>query len=149
MKIVSKSLQRVVVTCAAATLFTPLTYAQCPAGVTDPATVLFGTWTFSMRGYLGVGSPFASAGQFNAALKTINGTIVTTLTITQSTSDGIRLEVDTGSYQVFPDCSGGTLTFKTSSRPFQFDFWFDEFFTEIRFVSTNGGIAVKGTAEAF
>jgi hypothetical protein len=61
--------------------------------------------------------------------------------------------MEPGSYQVSPDCSGGTLTFlvsgNTSSRPSQFDFWFDEFFSEIRFVSTNSGIAVKGTAETF
>ena len=135
-------------TFAAILSITSPAHAQCPDGVTNPVEVLFGTWTFDMHGQIRA-APFASAGQFTAALKTVNGAQVPTLTITQTTSDGARLETDTGTFQVFPDCSGGTLTFNTSSRPFQFDFWFDEFFSEIRFVSTSTGVSVKGTAEMF
>ena len=126
-------------------------HAQCPSGTTDPSQLLFGTWTFHMRGQVG-STQFAAAGQFMASIQSRMGIPVPTLTITQSSSDGSRLQTFTGSFQVFPDCSGGTLTFNTadtSTRPSQFDFWFDEFFTEIRFVSTNSGIAVKGTAEMF
>ena len=129
---------------------TPPTHAQCPAGTTNPAELLFGTWTFDMRGEVGAILSFASAGQFTAALQTLSGGgQIAGLTITRSTSTGVSLEVISGRYQIFSDCSGGTLTFNTFSGPSQFDFWFDEFFSEIRFVSTNNDVAVKGTAEMF
>jgi hypothetical protein len=115
--------------------------------VADPLILLVGTWIFDMEGFAPPPMPFASAGQFMATIRTVNGVEVPRLTITRSTSDGVRQEIDTGSYQIFDDCSGGTLIFNTSTRPFQFDFWFDELFGEIRFVSTNPGFVIVGSAE--
>jgi hypothetical protein len=142
-------------TCVAATLFiAPHARAQCPAGVTDPRTVLVGTWTYEMRGSAPIAPPrhYTAAGRFAAFIGVIPGAPVGTppvgrLTITQSSSEGARQEVDAGTFQVFADCSGGTLTFNLSQRFLQFDFWFDENFSEIRFVSTTSGVSVKGTAE--
>jgi hypothetical protein len=124
--------------------------------VTDPLILLVGTWTFDMDGSfpsLAPGQtappppPFASAGQFTAAIQTVNGVETPTLTITRSTSTGVSLEVISGRYQIFNDCSGGTLTVNTLSGPSKFDFWFDKFYGEIRFVSTNSGFVILGRAE--
>ena len=124
------------------------TVPACPAGVTNPATQLVGTWSYNFNGWTTpLFSPYASAGQFIAKLETVNGVANTpTLAITQSTTDGARQETATGIFTVFPDCSGGTLTFFTSSRGLQFDFWFAENFTELRLVSTTPGTFFSGSA---
>lgn len=137
--------------CASVSLFmAPQAHAQCPAGTTNPLSVLVGKWTYDMDGQLPGGLAYAAAGQFVASVGTTpSGVAVGRLTITQSSSDGARQETDAGTYQISLDCSGGTLTFNLSQRPLQFDFWFDEAFGEIRFVCTNPGIAVRGSAERF
>jgi len=127
------------------------TVPACPAGVTNPATQLVGTWSYNLNGFVSTRessfAPYASAGQFIAKLETVNGVANTpTLAITQSTTDGARQETATGIFTVFPDCSGGTLTFFTSSRGLQFDFWFAENFTELRLVSTTPGTFFSGSA---
>ena len=118
----------------------------CPAGTTSPLTLLVGTWTFGMKGYLPAKQPYAAAGQLTASIRTVKDVQAGILTIVQSSSFA-RQERDVGAYQVFPDCSGGTLTFTLSSRPLTFDFWFDESFGEIRFVSTTSGAVIHGSAE--
>jgi hypothetical protein len=128
------------------------TVPACPAGLANPLTQLLGTWSYNLSGFKA--SPpvpfFASAGQFFAALTTVNGVPDSpALAIIQSTTDGARLETATGAFTVLPDCSGGTLTFFTSSRALTFDFWFDNGFTELRLVSTTEGTALSGTARKF
>ena len=124
------------------------TVPACPAGVTNPLSQLVGTWSYNFNGWTSpLFSPYASAGQFIARLETVNGVANTpTLSVTQSTTDGARLETAPGSFSVFPDCSGGTITFFTSSRGLQFDFWFAANFTELRLVSTTPGTFFSGTA---
>jgi hypothetical protein len=124
------------------------TVPACPAGVTNPLTQLIGTWSYNFNGWTNPPFlPFASAGQFIATLQTVNGTPNTpVLSITQSTTDGVRQEVAPGSFSINSDCSGGTITFFTSSRGFLFDFWFAANFTELRMVSTGSGAYLSGTA---
>jgi hypothetical protein len=104
-------------------------------------------WTFDMDGFGPLPAAFAGAGQFTATIRTINGVETPTLSITQSSSASLRLEAVPGKYQIFGDCSGGTLLFNTDSGPSQFDFWFDEFYGEIRFVSTSSQFVITGRAE--
>jgi hypothetical protein len=127
------------------------TVPACPAGVTNPLTQLVGTWSYNFNGWVSPPIPpflpFASAGQFIARLETVNGVPNTpVLAITQSTTDGARLEMAPGSFSVNPDCSGGTITFFTSSRGFLFDFWFANNFTELRMISTSPNTWFSGTA---
>jgi hypothetical protein len=138
------------VTSVIATLLTsPLARAQaCPSDTMNPLSVLTGVWTFDMDGWQPIGIPFAAAGQFVASVNTVNGVQVGSLVIKQSSSV-VRLEKDIGTYQIFPDCSGGTLIFTVSSQPLAFDFWFDESFGEIRFVSARAGAVIRGSAERF
>lgn len=124
------------------------TVPACPAGVTNPASQLVGTWSYNFNGWTSpLFSPFSSAGQFIAMLQTVNGNANTpVLSITQSTTDGARQETATGTFTVNSDCSGGTITFFTSSRGLQFDFWFAASFTELRLISTTPGTWFSGTA---
>jgi hypothetical protein len=119
----------------------------CPA---NPLQTLSGRWVFSMEGFApSPQQPFASAGQFLASIGTRGGSPIGLLTITQTSdlSGSITSqETDTGTFQIFPDCSGGSLTFNLSSRPLTFDFWFKNGGTAIRFVSTTPGTIVHGTA---
>ncbi|HEY1493458.1 MAG TPA: hypothetical protein VGF49_02905, partial [Candidatus Solibacter sp.] len=92
---------------------------------------------------------FAGAGQFSAAIDTLTDPESGIMSVTQSSSVPVRSEMDTGTYQVLPDCSGGTMTFNVSNEPITFDFWFDNTFTEIRFVSTTSGTALRGSAARF
>jgi hypothetical protein len=117
----------------------------------NPLLTLFGTWTYSTEGFAPSAQPSASAGRFVAGIG-INeaGNPVGLLTITASSSnDGqiVRLEQDVGSYTIFPNCSGGTLTFNLSTGPRQYDFFFVNG-SKMFFVSTTPGVTVRGTAEA-
>jgi hypothetical protein len=123
--------------------------AKCPAGTASPLTGLTGTWTFGMDGQVPRGIPFDAPGQFTASISTVNNGQVGILSLTQSSSTSVRLETDSGTYQIFPDCSGGTMTFNVSNRPLAFDFWFDDTFGEIRFVSTTSDAAAQGSARRF
>jgi hypothetical protein len=128
-----------------AVLLIPQVYAQCPAGTTNPNSVLAGVWTFESDGFsLGRGLNqllLANGGRFVA---TSNGN----LTITQTGAvfaSSVRLETDIGRFVVNSDCSGGTLTFNLSSRPVQFDFFFAGP-NRINFISTTSGDIVSGSA---
>jgi hypothetical protein len=118
----------------------------CPA---DLLGALTGTWVFSTEGFTFPPTRFlGSAGRFVAS---VSATGAGVLLITQSGSiDGspVRLETDAGRFQVDPGCAGGTLTFNTSSRPVQFDFFFVNA-NEILLVGTNNGDIVTGEARRF
>jgi hypothetical protein len=144
-------------TCVSAVLLmTPQAQAQCPspAALANPLILFAGApgstptvWTFRLDGQV-LSAQFASAGQLTASIRAGGPPFVGLLSVTQS-STYQRLETDAGYFSVNSDCSGGTLTFNLSSRPIQFDFWFDEGFGEIRFVSTTAVAVVSGTARRF
>jgi hypothetical protein len=105
---------------------------SCPSGV-NPLQLLVGTWSFSTHGFVSQTgaptsmSPFSGVGQFVASIGTQGGQQVGLLTITQTSvanGEAIRQEQDAGTYTIFPDCSGGTLTFNLSTRPQQLEFRF-------------------------
>jgi hypothetical protein len=123
--------------------------AKCPGGTTDPLSVLTGTWTFGMDGQVPLGTSFSGAGQFTAAIDALSNPETGIMSVTQSLSVPVRSETDTGTYQILPDCSGGTMAFNVFNQPLRFDFWFDNSFTEIRFVSTTPGTALRGSAVRF
>src|SRR5262249_32580545 len=123
--------------------------AECPAGAATPLDVLAGTWTFAMDGQVPLGTAFAGAGQFTAAVETVNNTQTGIIAVTQSLSTPVRLEMDSGTYRVFPDCSGGTLTFNVFNEPLSFDFWFANALNELSFVSTKAGVELKGSARRY
>jgi hypothetical protein len=118
---------------------------SCPA---NPLDILNGTWTFSTEGFSLSAQPFTSAGRFVASSSSRSGNQNGFLAITSTSSQNgliVSQEADAGAYQIYPDCSGGTLTFNLSTRPLQFDFWFATE-KEIRFVSTTGGATIRGAA---
>lgn len=123
--------------------------AACPAGTANPLNVLTGTWTFAMDGQVPSGTAFAAAGQFAAAVEPVNNTPTGIVAVTQSLSTPVSMETDTGTYQVLPDCSGGSLTFNMLSQPLSFDFWFANAFNELSFVSTKVGVELRGSAKRF
>ena len=120
----------------------------CPAGVTNPLTLLNGNSTFS--GHSVQVGPFIEnlgytiAGVWNAFTGLDRGgNTVGGLAITATSSLGFfgsvtRLEADAGRHQANADCSGGTLHFNLSSRPVQFDFWYADGFQQLYFISTSG-----------
>jgi len=125
---------------------------SCPA---NPLTALSGSWTFELDGFQ---SPFfqflASVGRFTTSIGTspsgtnrISGPIgVLSITQTSSINGNIaRGETDAGAFALNADCSGGTLTFNTSSRPIQLDFFFTSP-TSIQLVGSNNGDIVEGSA---
>ena len=123
----------------------------CPAGVTNPLTLLNGNSTFSARGIDFVFPNYAIAGMWNATtVLDRGGNTVGSLAITATSNLGIggsvaRLEADAGRHSANADCSGGTLHFNLSSRPVQFDFWYADGFQQLFFISTSGP-AVLGWA---
>jgi hypothetical protein len=115
----------------------------------NPLTLLVGTWTYSTHGFAPGTEPFASAGQFTATLGTRGGQPIGLLSVLSTASMNgqiTRQETDAGTFQIFDDCSGGTLTFNLSSRPLRFDFWFSRDGNQIRMVSTISGFTIVGTA---
>jgi hypothetical protein len=133
--------------------------AQCPATFTNPLEALVGPWSFSTLGFSRSPTPWApsgplgTGGQFVAAVgKDKTGNLIGILTITQTANNNgqvFRLEKDSGTFQVFPDCSGGTLVFNLSSRPMTFDFTFATSAQRmINLVSTTSEVTVTGTATA-
>ena len=135
----------IVVICAIAfMLLAPLANAACPTG--NPLQVLVGTWTFRTHG-VGVTS-YASAGQFTASIVPTGQQAGTgRLSIVATTNfNGVvtRQEADTGSYQIFSDCSGGVLVLNLSTRPVVYEFYFKEGFTEFDMVSIDPSLPLTG-----
>jgi hypothetical protein len=139
----------------ASMLLTPQAHAQfegplCPelnssGQAISPLQLLVGRWRF---GWLGIptpnnAGPVYSAGSFTASVVTDQaGNQKGVLTITASTNlNGqiTRQDVGQGVYQIFPDCSGGTLTFNLSSGPTSWEFWID-YTGEFRGVSVGSSV---------
>jgi hypothetical protein len=92
---------------------------QCPAGI-SPLSLLAGNWSFLTQDY---GS--ASIGSFTAQFQPT--LFQGTLQINQTTSAFRFLDVDevfNGSYQVYSDCSGGSLVFPFGGDAFAYEFVF-------------------------
>ena len=133
----------------AMTMLTPLAQAQCPS------STFVGTWVFSVKGFqFPVLSVIASAGRFVASEGADrpglpvrqNLTITASTSITGSIS---RLETDaTGRFQLFPNCSGGTLTANLSGRGATFEFFFVNQ-NEIVLVGNREGDILTGSARRF
>lgn len=119
--------------------------AACAA---SPLQTFAGTWVFSYEGFQFPPTAFLTAsGRFVATVGPRGGV----LRITQTASiDGspARHEFDAGSFQLNADCTGGHLTFNTSSRPIQLDFFFSDPNT-IVFAGSNSGDIVVGKAQRF
>jgi hypothetical protein len=125
------------------------TPSVCPA---IPLQALSGAWVFSTTGYTYNRSLIASNGRFIASVgadRAGQPLGVLALSVT-STLDGspTRRESDVGRFQINADCSGGTLTFNLSSRPVQFDFWFNSPNSMVMISTTNGDV-VLGSARRF
>jgi hypothetical protein len=102
---------------------------ECPKSISNPLELLQGTWGFNTAGTRNSKEqPVASAGSFVASMNTQAGRSNGVLTITTTTSRNgeiVELDTGTGSYEVFPDCSGGTLHFnlqKSGSGSYYFFF---------------------------
>ena len=116
----------------------------CPAGVTNPLTLLNGNSTFSAHGFIVNDVPnYAIAGAWNGSTGLDRGgNTIGLLAITATSNLGeegsiTRLEADAGRHSANADCSGGTLHFNLSSHPVQFDFWYADGFQQLYFISTN------------
>ena len=118
----------------------------CPS---EPLSIFTGPWVFTTSGFKYSFPIQSSAGRFVASvgldralrplgLLAINATSV-------NNGSPTRQEQDAGRYQINADCSGGTLTFNLSSRPVQFDFWFDGP-NRIVMISSNQGDIIVGSA---
>ena len=122
--------------------------STCPANQLE---TLFGSWTFVTNGFITPTQPFASAGVFTATAGTskINNSVVGALVISNSASRNrqvTRQETDTGTFEIFPDCSGGTLHFDLSANPMSFDFYFVNGGKELSLLSITGGASIEGHA---
>jgi hypothetical protein len=72
----------------------------------------------------GLGRPVASAGSFEASVDPKAGGVLTITVTTSRNGQIVQLETGDGSYDLFPDCSGGTLSFNLESGPVAYDFFF-------------------------
>jgi hypothetical protein len=121
----------------------------CSASLSTPLEAFVGVWGFSTDGSTLSAQPFVSAGVFVASIGTDSaGNRIGVLAITATSSNNgqiTRLERDAGSFQVNPDCSGGTLVFNLSSHPFAFDFWFAGGTSRIVFTSNTSQNVISGS----
>jgi hypothetical protein len=146
-------------------LMSPHAQAQCPV---VPLSTIAGTWVFSTDGFsaqaererlpapvevgyleLGASLLLSSGGRFTAAVGADTaGNPLGILTITQTTAISAsvtRLEANIGRYQLYADCTAGSLTFNVGSRPVQLDFFLINP-TEMFLVGSNNGDIVTGSA---
>ncbi|MBY0507540.1 MAG: hypothetical protein K2X03_26740 [Bryobacteraceae bacterium] len=124
--------------------------AGCPA---NPLSLLSGinAWTFNAQTSVknALDADFSIAGRFVAANSGTLAINATSLLLDGSQFPGaIRLEGDAGTFQIFPDCTGGTLTMNLSSFPMQYDFWFYNNGRSLYLVSTREGRGASGSAHA-
>ncbi|MBY0504256.1 MAG: hypothetical protein K2X03_10115 [Bryobacteraceae bacterium] len=133
--------------------------AASPAGCpVNPLSRLVGPWTYNVQTLFRNTSVFnrtASAGRFVAStgvdaagsprgVLNINATSLFLFGPTPSGST--RLEDDLGRFQIFDDCTGGTLTMNLSSGPLQYDFWFYNNNQSLYMISTTPGSGAMGSA---
>jgi hypothetical protein len=132
----------VAILCAVAfMLLAPLANAACPA---NPLQALVGAWAFRTAG-VGATS-YVSAGQFTASITPANTGRLSIIATTNFNNVVTRQEADTGSYQMFSDCSGGVITMNLSTTPVVYEFFFKEGNTEIELVSINPALPIGGEA---
>ncbi|MBY0504257.1 MAG: hypothetical protein K2X03_10120 [Bryobacteraceae bacterium] len=128
----------------------------CPV---NPLSRLVGPWTYNAQSIfrtLNFTNRTASAGRFVASagvdpvgnprgVLNINATSLFA-TLLGIPTGATRLEDDLGRFQIFDDCTGGTLTMNLSSGPQQYDFWFYNNNQSIYMISTTQGSGVIGSA---
>jgi hypothetical protein len=127
----------------------------CPA---TPLSLLSGPWTFNSQTI--AANDFARlnwswTGRFVASTSVDRGgnaigvldiTATSLLTNNGGADNATRQERNVGRFQIFDDCTGGTLTFNLGSRPMQYDFWFYDNRQSIRMISTTPGFGAAGSA---
>jgi hypothetical protein len=111
--------------------------------LTSPLQLITGqTWVFQTQSSA---NPMgeASIGKFTATyvppttkLPSGKGTLNITETISLPSTVVRELAVPGGSYEINPDCSGGTLFFSTAEQPAQFTFIFARNFTQMYLMSS-------------
>ena len=120
---------------------------SCPAGLVEPLTLVNGAYAFKFQ-HLALtdfffDQTYGIAGRMVASVGTDRannpiGVLAITATSNFSTEHSVtRLEKDTGRYQINSDCSGGTLTFNLSSKPYQYQFYFRADFQEFYVINTS------------
>jgi hypothetical protein len=131
-----KSWKLATVFAAALLLLAPNVKAQvaCPAGAT-PLSVLTGTWSYQATLVSSQPIPplpfaYVAAGIFTASIGTDRrgnpAGVLTSVQSSQINGNPVRFEQDYGAstYTGFPNCGGVTLTFTFSTRPVDYDCWF-------------------------
>jgi hypothetical protein len=129
--------------------------SACPVGI-NPLQLLVGDWTYSFQGSTAASTSFSSPGPMSAAgiLSATLGrsrdgaTTIGALSVKQTSSlNGLPIlqESDSGTFQLFSDCKGGTLTLNLSSHPVSFDFYFVST-CEIALTGTRAGTTLTGRA---
>jgi hypothetical protein len=119
----------------------------CPAGVTDPLSVVTGDYGVKLQGVIDDPFRFSMAGLMRASGQRVGlaswlqvGGLEIIATSDRGRGGSVtRLERDVGNYQVSPDCTFGSLNFNLSSFPVQYDFFFQEGFSTADVISTSRG----------
>ncbi|MBY0507627.1 MAG: hypothetical protein K2X03_27180 [Bryobacteraceae bacterium] len=124
--------------------------AGCPA---NPLSLLsgIGAWTLNAQTYINDSDDparFHIAGRLVASNSGALAINATSILMSNINSNSIRLEGDAGSFQIFPDCTGGTLTMNLSSFPMQYDFWFYNNGRSLYLISSREGRSASGSAHA-
>jgi hypothetical protein len=116
----------------------------------DPLQALSGNWTFGAGGFTSGTTPYASAGYFAAAPGTNrSGGAAGLLKIADTFNAGGQITdsaTGSGTYTIFPDCSGGTLFIPSATVPRSFNFYFVSGDAGFYFVGTDSGVTVSGEA---
>lgn len=120
----------------------------CPVGVA-PIQTLNGPYAFKFQGIPWAPSPFGIAGVFTASTDPLfrpsfldpRGRLDIRATSNLTFGGSVtRLEGDVGSFQVWADCSGGSLVMNLSSQPMQYDFYYHAGFSSADVISTRANI---------
>lgn len=113
------------------------TQLGCPTGLSDPLFLLNNTaWSFQTTDAFG-----SSIGSFSAQVllpTSVNPYLTGALSVTETTSvRGVIYNEQTfpGRYQIYPDCSGGSILFNTNFNAYQYYFVFADNSTRMLLVS--------------
>jgi hypothetical protein len=132
----------------AATVLATSAKAACSASLTNPLNLISGTtWAFQTSDVLD-----ATVGIFTAQAESSNrrspaSTLTGVLTITETfnnygDSTGVieNQVTGTGSYQIYPDCSGGILIFNIGENGYQYAFILADGGTKMYLASSNANV---------